>query len=129
MKRKILGALIMIIGLAMTAVSTALMSAAFDAGGTDAIQSSAQSASPEGKYLSAAGKTSIVVFDDRTLQMSGGEVQEYELVIWKDIPKTDENTGKITLQNYYFLQLEQSRIAFIPENQTLELNGKTYAKA
>ena len=128
MKRKILGTFIMIIGLAMIATSTALISAASSNGSQPVAEQSARTPVIIGTYYSEDG-ASIKVLDDVLLQMSGSEIQSYELNIWKDIPETDEATGKITLKNHYYLQLEQSRIKFIPEKQALELNGQIYTKA
>ena len=127
MKRKIFGTLIMVIGLAMIATSTALMSAASSVDSRAVAEQAVRTPVITGTYYSENG-ASIKVLDEELLQMSGSEIQTYQLNIWKNIPETDEATGKITLKNHYYLQLEQSRIKFIPEKQALELNGQLYTK-
>ena len=128
MKRKILGIFVMTIGLVMVATGTALMSAAASNSNQPVAQQTARTPVITGTYYSDDGAC-IKVLDQELLQMSGSEIQTYELNIWKDIPETDEATGNIHLKNYYYLQLEQSRIKFIPERQALELNGQVYTKA
>ncbi|MGN0595858.1 MAG: hypothetical protein ACI4J1_00825, partial [Ruminiclostridium sp.] len=65
--------------------------------------------------------------------LSGNERQSYKLKVWKNMTETDEETGRITVKNLYFLGTnlnggtsfsDNIRVHF--ENDSLEYNNNIY---
>ena len=75
----------------------------------------------------------IEIFDDETFVLSGNERQSYKLKVWKNMTETDEETGRITVKDLYFLGTnlnggtsfsDNIRVDF--ENNSLEYDNNIY---
>lgn len=129
MKRKVLGTIIMTVGCVMLAVSVSLCVGAADSGKPGIVDNSISAedkVSIEGIYTLSDGTEEIVITKDGLFSINGDEAQECELKIWRDIPKTDEATGKITLTDYYYIEVGNIRYSFDPVNKILTLGDKLY---
>lgn len=129
MKRKALGILIMTAGFVMLATSVTLCVGAADSGRTGIVDneiSPEEKISIEGIYTLYDGSEEIAITKDGLLRINGGEAAKCELKIWKDIPRTDEATGKITLTDYYYIEAQGVRYSFDPSERTLTLGEKIY---
>lgn len=111
MKRKVFGILIMIVGCAMIAVGTAFFAEAAveeaPAGRNDASEEKVA----EGDYVSDTGAV---------ISVCGGKIvidgvsEEYSLSVWRNLPVTDEDTGKITYVNYYYIRTSGAQYTYDP---------------
>lgn len=129
MKRKALGILIMTAGFVMLATSVTLCVGAADSGRTGIVDneiSPEEKISIEGIYTLSDNSEEIAITKDGLLRINGGEAAKCELKIWKDIPRTDEATGKITLTDYYYIEAQGVRYSFDPSERTLTLGEKIY---
>ncbi len=136
MKLKMLGIIIMLVGLAVMACGISVLSGA-NAGET-AVAESAAVYAPElktGKYYLNGNpqRGCIEICSGEMFRLNDGDEQEYRLREWSDIAETDEVTGKITLSDIYFLGTNldggsnfTAKIRFYPENNSLEYNGDYY---
>lgn len=133
MKQNIIGFTLIFIGLAMFCISTALVVAAGEnehgeVDTSDVVDE--ESVSLVGTYYSEGDNAEdyVEILDDNTIQKAGDEPQTYSLSIWRDIPITDEQTGKITLTDRYFLCLGNNQIPYDKEKQSFVLDGQEYIK-
>ncbi|MDR0222179.1 MAG: hypothetical protein LBI38_01400 [Oscillospiraceae bacterium] len=81
-------------------------------------------------------KGCIRLFGDGTFAIDGGERQEYLLKIWKDIPVTCEESGRITLTDIYYLGTNldggfaySEKIEYDYANSRLVYGDKAYLRA
>lgn len=133
MKIRVLGFIIMMIGLAVIGYGISVLSVAE----TEPVVQT-ESIAPTlktGKYYINANpeRACIEIFDDQTFQLTGNDRQSYVFREWSDIAVTDEVTGEITLVDLYFLGTNldgganfTEKICYSPENDTLEYNGDYY---
>ena len=133
MKIRVLGFVIMLVGLVVIGYGISFLSVA----DTEPVVQE-EIASPDLKtgtyYINAnTGRACIEIFDDHTFAIDGGERQPYVFREWSDIAVTDEVTGEITLFDLYFLGTNldggdnfTEKIGYNPENDTLEYNGDYY---
>lgn len=129
MKRKALGIFIMAVGCVMLAASVTLCVGAAESGTTGIVDNSIppeKEISIEGSYALSDGSEEILITKDGFLSVNGAESVKCELKIWKDIPKTDEATGKITLTDYYYIEAGGVRYDFNPLDKTLTLGNRVY---
>lgn len=128
MKRKIFGVFVMAVGCVMIAVGVTLMASASDS--VEKPQNVAVEDIKEidltGTYVNTGDSEDKIVINGGTILIDGKE-STCELKIWKDIPKTDEATGKITLYDYYYIQAGDIRYSYNVYAKSLSLNGQTYA--
>ncbi len=135
MKLKMLGIIIMLVGLAVMTCGISMLSGA-NAGDIQA-QEETQDAVPVlkiGRYcLNGNPQRGVIEINpDGTFAMNGA-VYEYRFRVWSDIAVTDEATGEITLTDMYFLGTNldggenfTDKIRFYPENDSLEYKGDYY---
>lgn len=135
MKLKMLGIIIMLVGLSVMACGISVFSGA-NAGDVQS-QEETQDAVPVlkiGTYClnGNASRGTIEINSDGTFIMNGA-VHEYRFRVWNDIAATDEATGEITLTDMYFLGTNldggenfTDKIRFYPENDSLEYKGNYY---
>ncbi len=133
MKIRVLGFIIMLVGLVVIGYGISVLSVA----DTEPVvqTESVAPALKTGKYYINANteRACIEIFDDKTFQLTGYERQSYVFREWSDIAVTDEVTGEITLVDLYFLGTNldggvnyTEKISYSPENNTLEYNGDYY---
>lgn len=135
MKLKMLGIIIMLVGLAVMTCGISMLSGANS--GEQQAQEETQDAIPVLKigayYLNGnAERGTIEINPDGTFSFNGA-VHEYRFRVWSDIAVTDEATGEITLTDMYFLGTNldggenfTDKIRFYPENDSLEYKGDYY---
>lgn len=133
MKIRVLGFLIVLVGLLTITYGISFLSVAESTGNV-----SEETVEPElkiGKYYLNANKdrACIEIFSDNTFSLTGNERQPYIFREWSDIAVTDERTGDIALVDLYFLGTNlggaenyTEKIRFYPENNSLEYNGDYY---
>lgn len=133
MKIRVLGFVIMLVGLVVIGYGISFLSVADT---EEVVQ--AEGIDPTLKigtyYLNAnTERACIEIFDDRTFTLTGNERQSYVFREWSDMAVTDEATGEITLVDFYFLGTNldggvnyTEKICYHPENDTLEYNGDYY---
>ena len=133
MKIRVLGFVIMLVGLVVIGYGISFLSVADT---EEVVQ--AEGIDPTLKigtyYLNAnPERECIEIFDDRTFVLTGNERQPYVFREWSDMAVTDEATGEITLVDLYFLGTNldggvnfTEKISYSPENDTLEYNGDYY---
>lgn len=129
MKRTVFGILIMTLGIMLFAAGTTLFAVSAQNVQEDADGHISQTVSEvyEGEYYRDGDVSSekIVITDD-TLIFSDGTSAGYVLNVWKNIPDTDEVSGKITYKDYCFLKLDGRKLSYDPKNRTVTIDGVTY---
>ena len=133
MKIRMLGFLIVLIGLCVIGYGISFLSVAESSDGiyTEIVEAELM---PGKYYLNAnTERACIEIFDDLTFQLTGNERQSYIFREWRDMAVTDEKTGDIRLVDLYFLGTNLNgaenfteKIRFCPETNTLEYNGDYY---
>ncbi len=133
MKIRVLGFIIMLVGLVVIGYGISFLSVA-DTEQTVQTETVSPNLKTGRYYLNAnTERACIEIFDDHTFQLTGYERQNYVFREWSDIAVTDEVTGDITLVDLYFLGTNldggvnyTEKISYSPENDTLEYNGDYY---
>lgn len=133
MKVRVLGFLIMLVGLFVISYGISILSVA-DTEEAVVTEGAEPSLKVGTYYLNAnTSRECIEIFDDQTFELTGNERQHYVFREWSDIAVTDEATGDISLVDLYFLGTNldggsnyTEKIRYYPENDTLEYNGDYY---
>lgn len=130
MKRTVLGIFIMALGMALLITGTTLFSVSAQGGGdTDEAYESIEQDNCVylGEYYKNGDKKldKVTVSDDE-ITFSDGTTAEYTLNVWKDMPETDEESGKITYKDYCFLKLGKERLSYDPMEREVVIDGTTY---
>ncbi|MCM1334075.1 MAG: hypothetical protein NC084_08085 [Bacteroides sp.] len=135
MKTKMLGFIMILIGAAVIASGISVMSGASEGGETATVYEAVDVELKPGRYYLNGNpeRGCIEIYDDRTFALTGYERQEYRFREWSDIAETNEETGRITLTDYYFLGTNldggtqfTEKIRFYPESDSLAYNGDYY---
>lgn len=138
MKIRLLGVLLILVGFISIAVGISFIS---EATGENIKQNTA--IDETGKNVEILAGTyylggdisgeKIEIFSDDTFEMTGFARQPYTVKVWKDMATTDEQTGVITLKDFYFLGTNldggtkyADKIGYDYENLSLEYKTKTY---
>ena len=125
----------MIVGFVGVAIGISFISVAADEQEVPVVSEEQTSELKTGVYYLNGDKSAeyIEIFDDETLVLNGGERQSYKFKIWENMTETDEETGKITVKNLYFLGTnlnggtnftDNIKVNF--SNNSLEYNNKSY---
>lgn len=133
MKRTVLGVLLMIIGTTMFVTATTLF--AVSAQEPDAAEST--SAAIEERvhdntvytgeyYLDGDTSKESITVSDTALTFADGTVKDYTLSVWKDMPVTDEQSGKITYVDYCFLKMGKEKISYDPAAKEIVFGNMVY---
>lgn len=135
MKIRVLGFMIMLVGLAVIGYGISFLSVADTEQTVQVEESGIEPSLKIGKYYLNANpeRECIEIFDDRTFEYTGYERQSYVFREWSDIAVTDEVSGDIDLVDLYFLGTNldggtnfTEKIRYYPENDTLEYGGDYY---
>lgn len=133
MKRTVLGVLMMIIGTTMFVTATTLF--AVSAQENDIAESTSAAIVERvhdntvytGEYyLDGDTSKECITVSDSTLTFTDGSVKDYTLSVWKDMPVTDEQSGKITYVDYCFLKIGKDKISYDPADKEIEIGSLTY---
>lgn len=135
MKIRVLGFIIMLVGLAVIGYGISFLSVADTEQTVQVEENGIEPSLKIGKYYLNANpeRACIEIFDDRTFEYTGYERQSYVFREWSDIAVTDEISGDIDLVDLYFLGTNldggtnfTEKIRYYPENDTLEYGGDYY---
>lgn len=126
MKRIVVGILLMTFGIMLFAGGTTLFAvSAHEEQPADAEEAVSQVY--EGEYYKDgdAAAEKIVLTDDELI-LADGTAAEYVLNVWKDMPETDEDSGRITYKDYCFLKLQNEKLSYDPASKTVVIDGEVY---
>lgn len=132
---RIFGVFLMIVGFVGVAIGISFMSGADSEEEIPAAVVQQETELKTGVYYLNGDEKGgyIEIFDDETFVLSGNERQSYKLKVWKNMTETDEETGRITVKDLYFLGTnlnggtsfsDNIRVDF--ENNSLEYNNNIY---
>lgn len=130
MKRTVFGAFIIAMGMAMLITGTALFTVSAQNGGdTDAEYGDTEQENRVylGEYYKNGDKKlDKVTVSDSEITFADGTTAKYTLNVWKDMPETDEESGKITYKDYCFLKLGKEKLSYDPLEREVTIDGITY---
>ncbi len=132
---RIFGVFLMIVGFVGVAIGISFMSGADSEEEIPAAVVQQETELKTGVYYLNGDEKGgyIEIFDDETFVLSGNERQSYKLKVWKNMTETDEETGRITVKDLYFLGTnlnggtsfsDNIRVDF--ENNSLEYDNNIY---
>ena len=132
---RIFGVFLMIVGFVGVAIGISFMSGADSTEEIPAAEIQQEAELKTGVYYLNGDESGayIEIFDDETFVLSGNERQAYKLKVWKNMTETDEETGRITVKDLYFLGTnlnggtsfsDNIRVRF--ENNSLEYDNNIY---
>ena len=129
MKRTVFGIFLMTVGMALLITGTTLFSVSAQSG---------EPQEPDGMieqdnrvyvgeyYKNGDKKLDKVTVSDSEITFSDGTTAEYTLNVWKDMPETDEESGKITYKDYCFLKLGDGKLSYDPLAKEVVIEGIAY---
>ena len=130
MKRTVFGIFIMAVGMALLITGTTL----FTVSARDGEEPQAPEAVEQencvyvGEYYKNGDITSDkVTVSDTDITFADGTVLEYSFSVWKDMPETDEGSGKITYRDYCFLKLTDGRLSYDPLAKEVTIDNTVYS--
>ena len=130
MKRTVFGVFLMAIGMALLVAGTALFTVSAQ-GGQDTEEAfgtlEQENRVYAGEYYKN-GDSALekVIISDEDIAFADGTVAEYVLNVWKNIPETDEDSGKITYRDYCFLKLGKEKLSYDPIAKEVIIDGIAY---
>lgn len=129
MKRTVFGVFLMAIGMAMLVTGTTLFTVSAQSGGVQAVYETADQENRvhPGEYFKDGdpAQDSVTISDDKIIFVDG-TAAGYVLNVWKNIPETDEESGRITYRDYCFLKLEEERLSYDPSAKEVIIDGVAY---
>ncbi len=136
MKRTILGIFIMAIGISMCIAATTLFAVSAQdnnekhnpsESGTLTIKENTENKVYTGDYYMDGDNTMPkITISEKTITFSDGTVTDYKFSVWKDIPQTNEATGRITYYDYCFLKTSNESMRYFPSEKEIEVEGRVY---
>lgn len=129
MKRTVFGIFIMAVGMALLITGTTLFSVSAQSGEPqepDVIIEQDNRVYAGEYYKNGDKKLDKVTVSDSEIIFADGTTAEYILNVWKDIPETDEESGKITYKDYCFLKLGEEKLSYDPLEKEVVINGISY---
>lgn len=132
MKRTVLGIAVMILGMAMCITGIALCAVSAQGGEKSvnddlkAMVNIQENKIYSGTYTAVNGGEKIVITDNEILFADGSE-KSYRLSVWKNMPDTNEETGKITYSDYCFLKTSDQNFRYYPDKKEIVVDGMFYA--
>ena len=130
MKRTVFGVFLMAAGMALLITGTTLFTVSAQGGG-DADEAYERIEQENRVYVGEYYKNGDkrldkVTVSDSEITFADGTTAEYTLNVWKDIPETDEESGKITYKDYCFLKLGKEKLSYDPLEREVTIDGVTY---
>lgn len=129
MKRTIFGVFLMAVGMTLLIVGTTLFTVSARSGGEDMAFETVEQENRVyvGEYYRGGdNKLDKVTISDSEITFTDGTVAEYILSVWKDMPETDEESGKITYRDYCFLKLGADKLSYDPLEKEVIIEGISY---
>ena len=119
----------MAIGMALLITGTTLFTVSAQSGGAEAVYEAAEQENIvyPGEYYKNGDKTQdrITISDDEII-FADGRAAGYVLSVWKSIPETDEESGRITYKDYCFLKLGDEKLSYDPMAKEVIIDGAAY---
>ena len=129
MKRTVFGVFLMAVGMALLITGTTLFTVSAQGGGTDNEYEAVEQENrvyPGDYYQNGDVTLDKVSISDSLITFADGTEAEYTLSVWKDMPETDEDSGRITYKDYCFLKLDGEKLSYEPGSKELVIDGVTY---
>lgn len=135
MKRTIFGVMLMVFGAVMFIAATTLFAVSAHSNDDYVSDTAAltQSREPvENKvytgeyYLNGDEEKESISVSDSSLTFADGTVQDYTLSVWKNMPETDEQSGRITYVDYCFLKTGGEKISYDPAEKEIVFGDTVY---
>lgn len=130
MKRTVFGVFLMAVGMALLITGTTLFTVSARSGGEE--DEAYKAARQEnrvyaGDYYQNGDVTldKVSVSEDEII-FADGSAAMYVLSVWKDMPETDEESGRITYKDYCFLKLGDEKLSYDPVLKELVIDGIAY---
>ncbi|MBD5080687.1 MAG: hypothetical protein HDT44_02860 [Ruminococcaceae bacterium] len=133
MKRTILGIAVMILGAVMCITGTTLCAVSAQTNDNSveddlkAIVNVQENKVYSGIYVSLNNGGEQVTITDDVIIFSDGSEEDYRLSVWKNMPDTNEETGKITYSDYCFLKTSRNNFRYYPNTKEIDINGIVYS--
>lgn len=133
MKRTILGIAVMILGAVMCIIGTTLCAVSAQTGDSSvdedikAIVNVQENKVYSGIYVSLKNGGEQITITDDAIIFSDGSEEDYRLSVWKNMPDTNEETGKITYSDYCFLKTSRNNFRYYPNTKEIDINGTVYS--
>ena len=131
MKRTVFGVFLMAVGMALLITGTTLFTVSARSG-TDEEYKEYEATKQEncvyaGEYYKDGDITQDkVTISDSEIILADGTAAEYTLSVWKNMPETDEGSGRITYKDYCFLKLAEGKLSYDPLEKEVVIEGITY---
>ena len=129
MKRTIFGVFLMAVGMTLLIVGTTLFTVSAQSGGEDMAFETIEQENRvyAGEYYrNGDGALDKVTISDSEIIFTDGTAAEYILSVWKDMPETDEESGRITYKDYCFLKLGADKLSYDPLEREVIIEGVAY---
>ena len=129
MKRTVFGIFLMAVGMALLITGTTLFTVSAQGG---EVEEAPEASKQEncvyvGEYYKNGDKTQDkVTISDSEITFADGTAARYILNVWKDMPETDEGSGRITYKDYCFLKLGDGRLSYDPAEKEVVIEGIAY---
>ncbi len=133
MKKTVLGIAVMILGIAMciTGITLCAVSAQGNTASVDddirAIVNVQENKVYSGTYVACGSTGEKITITDSEIIFSDGSEENYRLSVWKNMPDTNEETGKITYSDYCFLKTSHDNFRYYPNTKEIDIDGTLYA--
>lgn len=133
MKRTVLGIAVMILGALMCVTGTVLCAVSAQSGDSSvdrdikAIVNVQENKVYSGTYVSLKSDGGQITITDSAIIFSDGSEEDYRLSVWKNMPDTNEETGKITYSDYCFLKTSKNNFRYYPNTKEIDINGTVYS--
>ena len=129
MKRTIFGVFLMAVGMTLLIIGTTLFTVSAKSGGEDIAFETVEQENRVyvGEYY-RGGDSGLdkVTISDSEITFTDGTVAKYILNVWKNMPETDEESGKITYKDYCFLKLGADKLSYDPSEKEVVIDGIVY---
>ena len=129
MKRTVFGVFLMVIGMALLITGTTLFSVSARSGGEEPYEEAAKQESRVyiGDYYQNGDETlDKVTVSQNEIILPDGTSVPYILSVWRDIPETEEGSGRITYKDYCFLKSGEEKLSYDPAEREVVIEGISY---
>ena len=127
MKRTVFGVFLMAVGMTLLIIGTTFFTVSAQSGGETFEVVAQENRVYTGEYYRGGDSTQDkVTISDSEITFADGTVAEYILNVWKDMPETDEESGKITYKDYCFLKLGAEKLSYDPLEKEVVIEGVAY---
>lgn len=134
MKRTVFGVFLMAVGMALLITGTTLFTVSAQSGNNEEYEEykeyepiRQENCVYVGEYYKDGDITlDKVTISDSEIILADGTAAEYTLSVWKNMPETDERSGRITYKDYCFLKLAEGKLSYDPLEKEVVIEGIAY---